>query len=205
MERARRQERDRRSGQERRQERDRSGSQERRQEQDRRSSEERRSLDRTRDQARISQLENRWRALEQEHPDWSHAFERHVDISEEQLARRAETGELPNGKAGDIPRHATRWRSADAMVVAADGAAHSDEYQRKRAKAEANGETRFTVTRPLPEVLGPGWRADVQGRTAAPHGVQSTQWNDDSTVKTIWQRRSDGRWHPVTCYPQPGL
>lgn len=193
MDRSRRQERDRRSGQERRQERDRSGGQERR------------ALDRVRDQAKISQLEHRWRTLEQAHPEWSHAFERHVDITEEQIIRRADTGELPNGTKEDVPRNATRWRSADAMVVAADGVAHSDEYKRKRAEAEANGEKRFPVTRPLREVLGPNWRADVQGRTAASHGAQATQWDDDSTVRTIWHRRSDGRWHPVTCFPQPGL
>jgi hypothetical protein len=224
MDRARRQERDRRSGQERRQEqerdrdrrsgqerrqeqeRDRRSGQERRQEQerDRRSGQERRALDRVRDQAKIRQLANRWRTMEEEHPRWSHAFERHVDITDQQLARRADTGELPNGKVEATPRNATKWRSADAMVVAADGLAHSKEYDRKLAFAKANGEDRFEVTRPLPEVLGPGWRADVHGRAAASHGVQASQWNDDSIAVGRWRRQSDGRWHLLTCYPQPG-
>lgn len=173
----------------------------RRQERDRRSG---RASDQVLDQAKVKQLEARWRTMEQEHPRWSHAFERHVDISDQQLAKRAATGELPNGDVEDPPRNATKWRSADAMVVATDGLARSDEYQRKLKSAEATGEKGFTVTRPLPEVLGPGWRAHVYGRTAASQGAQACPWNDDSTAKGVWVRQSDGRWHPLTCYPQPG-
>jgi hypothetical protein len=194
MDRARRQDRDRRSGQDRRQE----------QKETQRSDHDRRSLDRVRDQAKISQLADRWRTLEEEHPRWSHSFERHLDITDQQLMRRAATGELPNGHREAQPRNATKWRSADAMVVAADGLAHSDAYQRKRAFAEANGEPKFTVTRPLPETLGPRWRADVHGRTAASGGSQVSQWNDESIVKGTWKRQSDGRWHLLTCYPEPG-
>lgn len=202
MDHARRQDRDRRSGQERR-EQEHAGA-ERRQAQDRTSGQDRLALDQVRDQARIRQLEGRWRAMEQEHPRWSHAFGRHVDITESQLAKRAATGELPDGDVQAVPRNATKWRSADAMVVAADGLARSDEYKRRRAFAEANGEDRFEVTRPLPQVLGPGWRAHVQGRTAASGGAQASQWNDDSFAVGRWRRQSDGQWHPVTCYPQPG-
>jgi hypothetical protein len=157
-----------------------------------------------RDQAKVKQVASQWRAMEDEHPDWTHAFGRHVDITEQQLDKRAVTGELPNGKKDDAPDNATKWRSADAMVVAADGLAHSDEYKRRLADAEATGKTTFAVTRPLPEVLGPGWRADVYGRTSTPQGTQPSQWNDGSIAKGIWRRQSDGRWHPLTCYPQPG-
>jgi hypothetical protein len=142
--------------------------------------------------------------MEQDHPGWSHAFERHVDITDRQLARRAADGELPNGGKGAVPRNATKWRSADAMVVAADGLARSDDYKRERALAEANGEDRFEVIRPLPEVLGPGWRAHVHGRTAASGGAQTSQWNDNSFAMGRWRRQSDGQWHPLTCFPQPG-
>jgi hypothetical protein len=188
----RRQERDRRSGQERRQE--------QREEQERRSGQDRRALDRVRDQDKIRQLANQWRMMEKQHPDWSHAIERHVDITDQQLAQRA--SKFSTWKE-DAPDHATKWRSADAMVVAADGLAHSDEYKRKLADAQANGTKRFTVTKPLSEVLGPGWRADVYGRTVASHGVQASRWDDGSVAKCTWQRASDGRWHPLTCYPQP--
>jgi hypothetical protein len=204
VDRARRREWDRRSGQDRRQERERAGDAERRQGQDRSRGQDQPLLDRVQDEAKIGQLENRWRALEQQHPRWSHAFERHVDITEPQLARRAAAGELPNGEVQDPPRDATKWRSADAMVVAADGLAHSDEYQRKRTLAEANGEDRFEVTQPLSKVLGPGWRADVYGRSAASSGAQASQWSNDSFAVGRWRRQSDGRWHPITCYPQPG-
>jgi hypothetical protein len=189
---------------------------ERRQGQDRRSNENRASehdrravadrrvaLDRARDEAQIRRIESRWRALENDHPQWSHAFQRHVDVSDQQLARRAATGELPDGSQARVPAHATRWQSADAMVVAAHGLANSDEFRRARADAEASGAPRFTVTRPLREVLGPAWRADVYGRTAASHGAQASRWRDSSVAVCHWQRRSDGRWHPVSCYPEP--
>jgi hypothetical protein len=157
-----------------------------------------------RDEARIGQLANQWRTMERDHPEWSHAFQRHVDITDKQLARRAASGELPDGRPGPVPANATRWQSADAMAAATYGLANSDEYRRKRAAAEASGTPRFTVTRPLPEVLGPAWRADVYGRTAASGGTQASQWNAGSVAVCTWQRRSDGRWHPVTCYPEPG-
>ena len=194
MDRERRQGQDRRSGQDRRQDRDRRNVADRRV-----------ALDRVRDEARIKQLENQWRTMERAHPQWSHAFQRHVDITHERLARRAATGELPDGKHGDVPANATRWQSADAMVVAAHGLANSDEFRRKLASAETNGTLRFTVTRPLPDVLGPAWRADVYGRTAASGGIRASQWNADSVAVCTWQRRTDGRWHPLTCYPQPGV
>ena len=188
---------------------------ERRQERDRRADrdqpadreraeQDRRGLDQVRDQAKVKQVAGQWRKMEQEHPEWSHAFGRHVDITERQLDKRAVTGELPNGKREDAPDHATKWRSADAMVVAADGLARSDEYRRRLARAEARGETTFALTKPLPEVLGPGWRAGVYGRTATPHGTAASQWNDDSVAKCIWRKQSDGRWHRLTCSPQPG-
>ncbi|MGH3192523.1 MAG: hypothetical protein ACRDPY_30295 [Streptosporangiaceae bacterium] len=177
--------------------RDRGNDQDRRREQDR-------ALDRVRDQAKIRQLANQWRAMEQANKEWSHAFARHRDITEEQLARRAASGELPNGEKKAVPRHATKWRSDPAMVVAADGLVHSGDYRRALAFAEANGQDRIKVARPLSEVLGPDWREDVYGRSAASGGVLASRWNDGSTAVGRWQRQGDGRWQPVTCFPEPG-
>lgn len=142
--------------------------------------------------------------MEREHPQWSHAFARHVTITEQQLARRAATGELPGGEHGKVPANATRWQSGGAMVVAAHGLSSSGEFQQQKALAENSGTPRFAVTRPLPEVLGPGWRADVYGRTAASGGRQVSQWNAKSAAVGIWQRQDDGAWHPLSCYPEPG-
>ena len=204
MDRAHRRERDRRSGQERRQEQERRPVGQRRQAQDRRSDQDRRALDRVRDQDKIRQLENRWRAYELANPESSHAFARHIDIDNQQLATRAATGELPNGQVKGRAPHATRWLSTDAMIVANDAVARSDEYKRERARMEATGQTRFEVTKPLSEVLGRNWRTDVYGRTAASGGAQASQWNDDSIVVSRWVRGTDGRWHPITCFPKPG-
>jgi hypothetical protein len=153
-----------------------------------------------RDQDKIRQLENRWRTYEQAHLDSSHAFKEHVDVDDQYLADRA--GKFSaNPKA---PKDATRWRSADAAVVAYDGLRRSDDYEQQRADKEAIGLERFEVRRPLSEVVGRDWRADVSGRTAASRGAQASQWNDNSVAVGRWQRGTDGRWHPITCYPQPG-
>jgi hypothetical protein len=159
-----------------------------------------------RDQARIRQLAKQWRAMEQAHsdPDWSHAFRRHVDITDQQVADRAAAWGRAKGYRDDVPDNATKWRSSDAMIIAADGLERSDEFSRKLALAEANKEDQFELDRPLSEVLGRGWRADVYGRTTASYGVQASRWNDDSFVVGCWRRQSDGRWYPLTCYPHPG-
>jgi hypothetical protein len=204
VDRARNQARDRSNDQDQRREQQRSRDAGHGQAQDRGSGQDLHALDRVRDQAKIRQLANQWRTMEEAHPAWSHAFGRHRDISEEQLATRAATGELPNGEKKAIPRHATKWRSDGAMVVAADGLARSDDYRKARAYAEASGQDRFKVVRPLAEVLGPGWRTDVYGRSAASGGTLASQWTDDSTAVGRWRRQSDGRWHPVTCFPEPG-
>jgi hypothetical protein len=163
--------------------------------------------DRVRDAAKTAQLESRWRAMERDHPEWSHAFRRHVDVTDQQLARRAATGELPGGGPGPRPANATRWRSGGTMVMAVDGLKASDEFRRKKeefAENPKNKQEAFTVRRPLSEVLGPDWRAQVYGRTAASNGAQPTLWNAHSVAVCTWQKRSDGKWHPLTCYPEPG-
>lgn len=204
VDRDRRQGRDRRRDEEQRREQQRSGDAEREQVQDRRADLDRRSLDRVRDQAKILQLADRLRATEAAHPEWCHVFERHVDISDHGLAERAadwiRSAEYPD----EVPHNATRWQSADAMVIAADRLARSDEFKRKLADAKANGIKRFPVNLPVQEALGPGWRADVYGRTTTSHGTQASRWNDRSFVTGVWQRQSDGRWHLLTCFPQPG-
>lgn len=127
-----------------------------------------------------------------------------MNISDRDLAERADDWRRSAKYPDEVPRDATKWRSADAMVVAAHGLAQSDDFKRKLASAEAAGIERFPVTKPLAEVLGPGWRADVYGRTTASHGNQASRWNDQSFVRGVWQRQSDGRWHLLTCFPQPG-
>jgi hypothetical protein len=203
MDRERRQVRDRRQGQDRRS--DQEQDHEREAAQDQRQGAERTvALDLNRDEAKVRQLEGRWRAMKEAHPKWTHAFERHVDITEEQLARRAATGELPDHSYGEMGSHATKWQSGAAMAAAAHVLANTKEFKNKQVVAKADGTSRITIIRPLPDVLGPAWRANVYGRTAASHGMQSSQWNAASVVVGKWERRSDGQWHPVTCFPKPG-
>lgn len=205
MDRDRRQGRDRRRDEEQRQKQlERAGDAEQGQGQERRADADRRPLDRVRDQAKIRQLADRLRATEKAHPDWCHVFERHVNISDHDLAERAAGWRHSARYPDEVPRNATRWQSADAMVIAADRLARSDEFKRKLAHAEASGIKRFPVSLPAQQALGPSWRADAYGRTAASYGTQASRWNDRSFVTGVWQRQSDGRWHLLTCFPQPG-
>ena len=140
--------------------------------------------DQARDQARIRQLATQWRTMEQAHHTGVEPRLRKTRRHRRAAARH--TGRYRGAaerREESIPRNATKWRSDDAMVVAADGLARSDEYQKARASAEASGQQGFKAIRPLAEVLGPGWRADVYGRRAASRGAQASQWNDNSTAK----------------------
>lgn len=194
MDRGRRQDRDRRSGQERRQE------QERRNAPDRRA-----SLDRAQETAQIKQVELSLRAVERNHPDWCHAFREHVEATDQQLARRAATGVNARGQQEKFRAlDATRWQSADAMATAVYRLERSPHFEQARANAERHNLAGFALRRPLQEVIGPGWRADVYGRSRASGGRQASQWNAASNMVAVYRRRSDGQWHLLTCYPEPG-
>ncbi|HUY49643.1 MAG TPA: hypothetical protein VMV92_28665 [Streptosporangiaceae bacterium] len=162
-------------------------------------------LDRDRDRDRIQELATGLQAMERDHPAWGHTFREHVDVTDEQLGRRAAKGMNTRGRQEPLPpAHATRWQSKEAMAVAAYALRHSDEYRHHLAAAEKSAKSRFRTQRPLAEVLGPAWRTDVYGHSNESHGQLPSQWRPDSQAVAIWQKQDNGRWHLYTCYPEVG-
>ena len=165
-------------------------------------------LDRGADAAEIRQRADVSRLRELTRPQWGHAFREHVDATDEELRRRAATGINARGRADDfVPEHATRWQSAAACVISADGLWHTREAQQARkeidTKMAAGEPTRqgFTVRAPLSQVLGPNWRDDVYGRSRVSQGRELSQWRTDSQAVAIFRKQADGRWHLYNCYP----
>jgi hypothetical protein len=173
--------------------------------------ERRRPLDRDADTAEISRRAELSRQKERADSRLGHAFGEHVDASDEQLRRRAEKGINARGHdEGFIPENATRWQSEAACVVAADKLWHTQHAQQVRGDIEAKlragqpVKSSFTERARLSDVLGPGWRNDVYGRSRASWGRQLTQWGNDSHAVAVYRwNHADGRWYLHTCYPDP--
>lgn len=173
--------------------------------------EQRRPLDRVADAAEIRRRATLSRQKERADSRLGHAFTEHVDASDEQLRRRAAKGINARGHdEGFIPENATLWQSDAACVVTSDKLWRTAHAQQVRGAIEAKlragqpVKSSFTERARLSEVLGPGWRDDVYGRSRASHGRQLTQWSNDSHVVAVYRRSSvDGRWYLHTCYPDP--
>jgi hypothetical protein len=169
-----------------------------------------RPLDQVADAAEIRHRAELSREKERADAARGHAFTEHVDASDEQLRQRAEKGINARGHAeGFVPENATRWQSDAACVITADRLWRTPQAQQVRGDIEARlragqpARQSFTVRAPLSQVLGPGWRDDVYGRSRASHGRQLTQWGDDGQAIAVYRRHSDGRWYLHTCYPDP--
>ncbi len=170
-----------------------------------------RSLDRVADAAEISRRAELSRQKELADSRLGHAFTEHVDASDEQLRRRAEKGVNARGHdEGFIPENATRWQSDAACVIAADRLWRSPDAQQVRGGIEAKlragqpVKSSFEERARLSQVLGPGWRHDVYGRSRVSQGRQLTQWGDDSHAVAVYRwDHANGRWYLHTCYPDP--
>lgn len=173
--------------------------------------ERRRPLDRVADAAEISRQAERSRQKERANGSLGHAFAEHVDATDDQLRRRVATGINARGHdEGAPPPNATRWQSDAACVVATERLWRSRHAQETRCDLEPKlraGEgvrSSFTERGRLADVLGPGWRADVYGRSRASQGRQLTQWSDDSHAKAVFRwNHAEQRWYLHTCYPDP--
>ena len=170
---------------------------------------ERPPLDRVRDAAQVRNRAELSRRRERDRPGWGHAFREHVDVTEQQLARRAATGINARGHRDDFtPEHATRWQSGAACVIAADRIWHTPEARRQRdeieARIRAGQRTKqgFDGRVPLSQALGPGWRDDVYGLSRESQGRKPSEWRTDSQAVAVFRRQVDGRWHLYTCYPE---
>lgn len=173
--------------------------------------EQRRPLDRVADAAEIRRRAELSRRKELADSKLGHAFTEHVDASDEQLRRRAEKGINARGHDEEfIPENATRWQSDAACVVTTDRLWRTRHAQQVRGDIEAKlhagqpVKSSFTVRARLCEVLGPGWRNDVYGRSRASQGRQLTQWSSDSHAVAVYRwDHANSRWYLHTCYPDP--
>jgi hypothetical protein len=173
--------------------------------------EQRRPLDRGADAAEISRRAALSRQKELADGKLGHAFTEHVDASDAQLRRRAQTGTNARGHhEGYIPENATRWQSDAACVVTADRLWRTPQAQQARGDIEAKlragqpVKPAVTVRAPLSQVLGPGWRDDVYGRSRASQGRQATQWGNDGHAVAVYRyNHANSRWYLHTCYPDP--
>ena len=167
-------------------------------------------LDRVRDAAEIKRRAELSRQKEKEHPRWGHSFREHVDVTRQELQRRAEKGINARGQREDaIPEDATRWQSDAPSVITADRLWRTPEAQRVRNEIDARlraglpARQSFTVRAQLSQVLGPNWRDEVYGRSRVSQGLQASQWRADSQAVAVFRKQtSDGRWYLHTCYPQ---
>jgi hypothetical protein len=166
-------------------------------------------MDRVRDAAEIRRRAGVSRQRERDHPTWGHAFREHVDVTDQELQRRAATGINARGRREDfVPEHATRWQSEAACVIAADTIWRTREAQQARndidraLRAGRPVRQGFAGRQPLSRVLGPDWRDDVSGRSSASGGRQPSEWRADSQAVVIFRKQADGRWHLYTCYPE---
>lgn len=95
-------------------------------------------LDRIRDAGEIRHRAGLSRQKERDHPGWGHAFREHVDVTDQELQRRAATGTNARGhQDGFIPEHATRWPSEAVCVIAADRIWHTPEARQQRRDIDA--------------------------------------------------------------------
>ena len=158
------------------------------------SRDQRHPLDLAADAAEISRRAELSRQKERTDGRLGHAFAEHVDASDEQLRQRARTGINARGhNEGYPPEYATRWQSDAACVVTADKLWRQPQAQQERRTIEAKlraGEPVqpvFGVRARLSQVLGPGWRDDVYGRSRAAQGRQIERWSDESQAVARWR------------------
>jgi hypothetical protein len=171
---------------------------------------------RVRDLQRVRAEDARLRARAQqerqrekrERYQFGHTVVEHVDVGDDQLARRAATGVNARGQPGR-PTDASRWTSDAAAMRAAERLWCSAEARQRKERAEEQvrsgtllrQDAVVAVRRPLPEVLGPTWRGGVYGRSRASNGQEAIRFTARSSARAVWRMRPDGRWYLYTCFP----
>ena len=146
-----------------------------------------------------------------------HGPQRHEGaVTKAQLKDRAVSGKDPmTGTTTDgvhsgthkYSRHATRFKDPGDYVDADDTIrAHAD-FTANKAASITQGDTRFSVTMALSDVLGSGYADKLEGVSRIgsannPTGDQETDFTD-GVLKAVYERHSDGSVTLLTMYPNP--
>lgn len=121
----------------------------------------------------------------------AHTLGRHVDVDDEFLKRRLETGQVEEGVKGlRTPPRASRFvdqATAEAVI--------GEALRSQRSEIDAvvaSGAREVLVTAPAPSTTGVIWQKDVSG------GFEQVEV---STVKVVLSKARDGSWFVLTAYP----
>ncbi|MGC4095114.1 MAG: RHS repeat-associated core domain-containing protein [Polyangiaceae bacterium] len=166
--------------------------------------------------ARQQAVEDRMAELEQE----GHGPQRHgPEVTEQQLKDRAQhgvdpmTGTTTDGETGGThmsAKTASKVNRADDYVSAEQDMRNSPEFEAARKQAEADGNRKFELRKPLEEVYGPDYESKVSGFTRngpkTPPGTAPTTppspadfTGGDMVLRAV--QKPDGTWVTKTMYP----
>lgn len=144
-----------------------------------------------------------------------HGPQRHEgEVTTQQLTDRAVQGHDPmTGTTRDgvhrglhkYGRHATRFKNPGDYVDADETLRANPAFETEKQTAKNQNMTRFTVTLPIGNVLGPDFAAKLEGVTREgsarhPTGFHATDFTGGN-VKAIYHMQTDGGYHLVTLYP----
>lgn len=154
-----------------------------------------------------------------------HAVQRHgEEITVQQLKDRAVKGfdpvtgtkndgynKNPNGtpKEHNYGRHATKFKSKEALVKADEKIRNSDAFKNKVAAAKASKANVIAVTdTKLADVFGKDYKNQVTGKTREgsknkPTGNTTDTDFTDGTIRAVYKKDAKGNWNVETMFPDP--
>ncbi|WP_432565318.1 RNase A-like domain-containing protein [Kineococcus sp. SYSU DK003] len=120
----------------------------------------------------------------------AHTLARHVEVDDEFLWRRLETGQVEGGVSGKPPVHASRWADQETAEEAITRALRDHEADVTRAID--SGEKRYVLRAPSTDDVGVIWTLGGDGR---PLEVPATE------IVVVLRKAGDGSWYIETAYP----
>jgi hypothetical protein len=155
-----------------------------------------------------------------------HAVQRHGEaITPQQLADRALAGVDPaSGTTNDayakdrrgrprphrFSKHATKWKSKEALVKADEAIRKSDDFKNAVADANRVGDDTVVVNSvKLQDALGADYKDKVAGvtRVGPPPPPRRTQSNPtdftDGKIRAVYKKDAAGNWKVETMFPDP--
>jgi len=121
---------------------------------------------------------------------YAHTLARHVEVDDEFLKQRLQTGEVEEGVVRNAPTLASRWADAETAERLITQALR--ERHEELNKAIDKGDRGYVFTASAPADAGVIWKLDSSGR---PVTVPVTK------MRVVLGETRDGSWFVVTAYP----